>query len=105
MAAGVEPQSSWSLNPDAPPRSCSHSAAGETVLPLPNRATLTGSASSASSMRAMYQLPGVTVVARVPSAGPVPPPISVVTPDPSASSMICGQMKCTWQSTPPAVRM
>ena len=45
------------------------------------------------------------VVARVPSAGPVPPPISVVIPAATASSTICGQMKCTWQSIPPAVRI
>ena len=36
--------------------------------------------SSASSIRARYHDPGVTVVALVPSAGPVPPPISVVIP-------------------------
>ncbi len=45
------------------------------------------------------------VVAFVPSAGPVPPPISVVIPEASASSTICGQMKWTWQSIPPAVRI
>ncbi len=45
------------------------------------------------------------VVARVPSAGPVPPPISVVMPAATASSTICGQMKCTCPSIPPAVRM
>ena len=33
------------------------------------------------------------VVAAVPVAGPVPPPIMVVTPDASASSTCCGQMK------------
>ena len=59
---------------------------------------MTGSGSIASSIRARYQAPGVTVVAFVPSAGPVPPPISVVTPEPSASATICGQMKWTWQS-------
>ena len=45
----------------------------------------TGQASMASSIRARCQAPGVTVVALVPSAGPVPPPISVVMPAPSAS--------------------
>ena len=34
----------------------------------------------------MCQGPGVQVVAEVPAAGPVPPPISVVTPLYSASS-------------------
>ena len=32
-------------------------------------------------------------VAKVPVAGPVPPPIIVVIPDISASSICCGQMK------------
>ena len=36
---------------------------------------------------------GVQVVAFVPVAGPVPPPISVVSPFASASVMICGQIK------------
>ena len=56
-------------------------------------------------MRPRYHAPGVTVVALVPSAGPVPPPTMVVMPAASASSRICGQMRCTWQSTAPAVRM
>src|ERR671932_2230416 len=104
MAAGVEPQSSCSLKPLAPPRSCSSIDSCETVLPLPSSATLTGHGSIASSIRARYQSPGVMVVAFDPSAGPVPPPMSVVTPEPSAVGTICGQMKCTWQSMPPAVR-
>ncbi len=44
-------------------------------------------------MRSMYQRPEVQVVAFVPVAGPVPPPIMVVTPDINASSTCCGQMK------------
>ena len=36
-------------------------------------------------------------------AGPVPPPSMVVTPDISASSICCGQMKWMWLSMPPAV--
>ena len=51
----------------------------------------------------MCQGPGVQVVAVVPAAGPVPPPNRVVRPDVSASSRICGQMKWTWASIPPAV--
>jgi hypothetical protein len=51
----------------------------------------------------MCQAPGVQVVAAVPVAGPVPPPIIVVTPDISASSICCGQMKWMWLSMPPAV--
>ena len=85
MTAGVVPQSSCSLNPDAPDRSCSHIASAEVVLPLASRAMLIGQWSNASSMRSRYQAP-VTVVALVPSAGPVPPPTIVVMPDPSASS-------------------
>ena len=42
--------------------------------------------------------PGVQVVAVVPVAGPVPPPIMVVTPLISASSICCGQMKWMWVS-------
>ncbi len=51
----------------------------------------------------MYHGPGVQVVAYVPVAGPVPPPIMVVTPLLSASSICCGQMKWMCVSTPPAV--
>ncbi len=61
-------------------RAASSSSAAETVLPLASRATLTGQSSSASSMRPRYHGPGVTVVALVPSAGPVPPPTMVVIP-------------------------
>ncbi len=43
------------------------------------------------------------VVANVPVAGPVPPPIMVVTPLISASSICCGQMKWMCESMPPAV--
>ena len=48
---------------------------------------------------------GVQVVARVPSDGPVPPPMIVVMPAATAWSTICGQMKWTWPSIPPAVRI
>ena len=41
IAAGVDPQSSCSLNPPAPPRSCSRSASWATVLPFPRSSTLT----------------------------------------------------------------
>ena len=47
--------------------------------------------------------PGVTVVALVPVAGPVPPPSIVVMPELIASSICCGQMKWMCESTPPAV--
>ena len=45
----------------------------------------------------MCQGPGVQVVAAVPVAGPVPPPSMVVTPEASASSTCCGQMKWIWR--------
>ena len=90
MAAGVDPQSSWSLKPAAPDRNCSQSPSSETVFPLPRRATLTGHSSRAVNIRARFQGPGVIVVARVPSAGPVPPPMTVVTPEASETSRICG---------------
>ena len=51
----------------------------------------------------MCQGPGVQVVAQVPVAGPVPPPSIVVTPEASASSICCGQMKWMCASMPPAV--
>ncbi len=41
----------------------------------------------------------------MPCAGPVPPPSMEVTPDISASSTCCGQMKWMWVSKPPAVRI
>ena len=56
-------------------------------------------------MRPMCQAPGVQVVALVPVAGPVPPPSIVVTPDMSASSICCGQMKWIWASKAPAVNI
>ena len=72
---------------------------------MPAKPRLTGNASAAWIMRAMCQGPGVQVVALVPVAGPVPPPSIVVTPDISASSTCCGQMKWMWVSKPPAVRI
>ena len=66
---------------------------------------MTGWSAIASSIRARCHDPGVTVVALDPSAGPVPPPTNVVIPLPSASGTSCGQMRWTWQSMPPAVRM
>jgi hypothetical protein len=53
----------------------------------------------------MCQGPGVQVVAKVPCDGPVPPPSIEVTPDISACSICCGQMKWMWLSKPPAVRI
>ena len=58
IAAGVVPQSSCSLNPPAPPSTCSHSPSCDTVLPLPSSTTLTGIASIASCMRARFHAPG-----------------------------------------------
>ena len=64
-----------------------------------------GNASAAFSIEWMCHGPGVHVVAKVPVAGPVPPPSIVVTPLASAASICCGQMKWMCVSTPPAVRI
>ena len=69
------------------------------MLPLPSSTTLTGMWSTASRLRARFPDPDVTVVASVPSAGPVPPPMIVVMPDASASSTICGQIGCALSTT------
>ena len=103
MAAGVVPQSSCSLRPLAPAAICSSSGAGSLALPLPSRPQFTGSGSAASSIRAMFHGPGVQVVALVPSAGPVPPPIIVVIPLDSAWYTCCGAIMWMCASTPPGV--
>ncbi len=105
IAAGVVPQSSCNLNPAAPARNCSHNPSGDTVLPLPSSTTFTGHAVVARSIASSQNAPGVTVVAFVPSAGPVPPPINVVIPAASATGICCGAIMWTWLSTPPAVRI
>ena len=68
-------------------------ASGSAALPLPKKPRLTGKPSAACSIRAICHGPGVQVVALVPSAGPVPPPIIVVMPLINESSTCCGQMK------------
>ena len=57
------------------------------------------------SICSTFHTPDVTVVALVPSVGPKPPAIRVVQPPASAVLSICGQIKCTWVSIPPAVTM
>ncbi len=105
IAAGVVPQSSCSFRPMAPASICSTRPRGSLALPLPSRPKFIGSASSASYIRARYHGPGVHVVALVPVAGPVPPPIIVVMPEHNASSTCCGQMKWMCESMPPGVAM
>ena len=105
IAAGVVPQSSCSFRPIAPARTCSRNASGRLAFPLPRKPRFIGKASAADNIACMCHGPGVHVVAAVPVAGPVPPPIIVVTPDISASSICCGQMKWMWLSMPPAVRI
>jgi hypothetical protein len=68
------------LSPAAPASICSISASGVDALPLPRKPKFIGRLSVASIIRCKFHAPGVHVVARVPSAGPVPPPIIVVTP-------------------------
>ena len=103
IAAGVVPQSSCNLSPIAPARICSSKGRGKLTLPLPRKPRFIGKASAADNMEWICHGPGVHVVAAVPTAGPVPPPIMVVTPDMSASSICCGQIKCMCVSIPPAV--
>jgi hypothetical protein len=105
IAAGVVPQSSWSLSPIAPASICSASGAGRLALPLPRKPKFIANPSAACSIRSMFQGPGVQVVAFVPVAGPVPPPIIVVMPECSAWSICCGAMKWMCASMPPAVRI
>ncbi len=81
MAAGVVPQSSWSLSPMAPARICSRSGSALELLPLPRKPKFSGKPSADSYIRRRCQEPGVQVVALVPVAGPVPPPMSVVRPE------------------------
>ena len=69
----------------APARICSARPSGIDVLPLPRKPKFIGSASVACSISSMWRAPGVQVVALVPVAGPVPPPMNVVTPLASAS--------------------
>ena len=76
-----------------------------TVLPLPMRNTLTGKASRPRWTAARCQAPGVTVVALLPSDGPVPPPPMVVIPVETASTIWDAERMCTWLSMPPAVRI
>ena len=105
IAAGVVPQSSCSFRAQAPARTISSSAAGFEAFPFPEMPMFIGTPSTACSIRPMCHGPGVQVVASVPCAGPVPPPSIVVTPECSASSICCGQMKWIWLSKPPAVRI
>ena len=59
IAAGVDPQSSCSLNPAAPPRSCSpQRLPRRRCCPCPSSTTFTGQASVASSIRARCHAPG-----------------------------------------------
>ena len=87
IAAGVVPQSSCSFNPGAPARTCSRSGSGVDAFPLPRNPKLSGYAWAASYIRRRCHAPGVQVVAFVPVAGPVPPPISVVMPEWKASGI------------------
>jgi hypothetical protein len=103
MAAGVVPQSSCSLRPMAPARTCSRSGFGQASVALAEEAEVHREGLGRLEHALDVPGPGVQVVAKVPVAGPVPPPSMVVTPDISASSICCGQMKWMWLSMPPAV--
>ena len=87
----------------APAFTCSISGASSEQFPFPRNPRFIGYSSAAFSIIRRFHGPGVQVVAFVPSAGPVPPPIIVVTPLYSAQSICCGLIKWIWVSIPPAV--
>src|SRR2546426_1054665 len=101
IAAGVVPQSSWSLSPIAPAAICSRRGSGAEALPFPRKPRLTGNASAASSIRWTFHDPDVDVVALVPVAGPAPPPAIIVGPARSPPQTGCGQMEGGCVSSPP----
>mmetsp|Transcript_21341 Transcript_21341/g.44955 ORF Transcript_21341/g.44955 Transcript_21341/m.44955 type:complete len:235 (+) Transcript_21341:473-1177(+) len=105
MAEGVVPQSSCSLKPAAPASKQSLRTLASEVLPFPLNPKFMGIPSVALSIISNWVGAGVQVVAEVPAEGPVPPPNMVVNPEAMASSNCWGQMKWTWVSMPPAVRM
>src|SRR4026208_2545184 len=63
IAAGVVPQSSWSLRPIAPAVTCSVRGKGNDALPLPRKPRFIGKASAAASIEWMGPGPGGQVVA------------------------------------------
>jgi hypothetical protein len=63
----------------------------------------TGSPSHACSILARFHGRGVLVVALVPSAGPVPPPMNVVMPLHKASQTCCGAIMWMCESIAPGV--
>jgi hypothetical protein len=105
IAAGVVPQSSWSFKPTAPASTISFKPdpLWSDVLPLPVNPKFMGNVSVLCNIIFICSGAGVQVVAHVPVAGPVPPPNKVVKPLAIASVKICGQIKCTCVSKPPAV--
>ena len=84
--AAVDGGRAWCPSPRAAsarrrrPRPARRGRPGVEALPLPAKPRFIGKASAASIIRAMCQGPGVQVVAKVPVAGPVPPPSMEVTP-------------------------
>ena len=103
MTAGDAPQSSWIFSPIAPAFICSAKGLSSEQFPFPKNPRFMGYSSAALSIISRFQGPGVQVVALVPSAGPVPPPIIVVTPEYRAHKICWGHIKCIWLSIPPAV--
>ena len=89
----------------APALICSSSESGKLALPLPRKPKFMGKLSAACNILPRCQAPGVQVVALVPVAGPVPPPIMVVTPLIKASSICWGQIKWMCESMAPAVKI
>ena len=105
IAAGVVPQSSCSFRPMAPASICSSSALGQAGVALAEEAEVHRAARRRpAACGAMFQGPGVQVVALVPVAGPgAAADHRGDAADISASSICCGQMKWMCASMPPAV--
>ena len=80
IAAGVVPQSSWTLSPAAPASICSTSGAVPRRVALAEDADVDRQTLEGPQHHRDVPGPGVMVVPLVPSVGPMPPPNSVVTP-------------------------
>ena len=105
IVAGVVPQSSCNFNPQAPASICSNNAGSRESFPFARKPKFIGKLSTDSIILWIFHFPGVHVVALVPSAGPVPPPIIVVVPLQIACVACCGEIKWMWESIVPGVQI
>src|ERR1700720_1658096 len=83
MAAGIEPQSSWSFMPATPPSIWSISDFGLYEFPRPRKAKLIGHCSTACSILPTFKAPPQSMPTVI---GPSEPPIIVVMPELMACS-------------------